>query len=109
MYYINVALLLYTRYWAILLNFEQILSISRRWVVRQVMINRALVLMGIIEKYGYIQDISLNKQNQITFKINKKLSIILLDASWIQYGRQKETCLFNRRNFTMILDGIKDE
>ena len=90
------------------MNFEQILEISRKWVVKQVIINRALVLMNILSKYDYVYNLKLNKDNYIEFNIEykkKKLKLILLDASWVKYKR--DTFLFNRGTFKTILDELE--
>lgn len=93
------------------MNFEQIRIIERAWVVKSVMINRALILTTIIEDRGFIQKISLNSKKEIEFNIeNSKLIIILKNPSWIEYKYDKRTteeCVFNRGKFKIILDELE--
>ena len=86
----------------------------------QVIINRALVISGIIEQYvNIVGTITQNKDKKITFNLNnngkKKLIIIIDNPSWITYkiGRKKaEGVLLNRINIIPLLEalnGVDDE
>lgn len=92
------------------MNLEQISVIERAWVVKSVMINRAIILSDIIESYGFPHAIFVNSDKKIEFLINKRLSIILINPSWIEYRDEKRTtkeCEFNRGKLKELLKEIK--
>lgn len=85
----------------------------------QVMINRALVISGIIEKYtNIIGKVTQNKDKKIVFDLNngkKKLKLTLDDPSNLTYKSDKKKpqgVLLNRRfilPLLEVLNGVKNE
>lgn len=96
------------------LNFSQILNISKLWIAPQIMINRAFILSDVLYKYNYEFTIIINKDKKMEFDIKnphnkkKRLKIVLLNASWVYISSKKDTLLFNRGNFKLVLDQLGD-
>lgn len=82
----------------------------------EVIINRAVVISSIIEKYPNINGkVTLNKQKQIEFALEngkKKIKLTIDSVSWltVKEGRKKPTgVLLNRRQIIPILKGLNNE